>query len=89
MILMVDKQAKFLSERLGWGNEAQKANTIKEIELASHVSLMSYLKQTFHQRNREFVSSKKVAKQFLFHLTNNISLFSPCGRNTKHDHIVK
>ena len=65
MILMVDKQAKFLSERLGWGNEAQKANTIKEIELASHVSLMSYLKQTFHQRNREFVSSKKVAIQFL------------------------
>lgn len=65
MILMVDKQAKFLSERLGWGNEAQKANTIKEIELASHVSLMSYLKQTFHQRNREFVSSKKVAKQFV------------------------
>ena len=65
MILMVDKQAKFLSERLGWGNEAPKANTIKEIELASHVSLMSYLKQTFHQRNREFVSSKKVAKQFL------------------------
>lgn len=65
MILMVDKQAKFLSERLGRGNEAQKANTIKEIELASHVSLMSYLKQTFHQRNREFVSSKKVAKQFV------------------------